>query len=278
MNASKFALSLGRFAAGIVVCLLPLSIGFSAVPGDEHWDNQFGPVGANNTLTAVAVNGVNVYIGGNLTAAGNVRANLIAGFDGTNWYALNNGLTAATGVNALTMDGTNLYVGGGFDKADGVDAKSIARWDGANWFPVGLNIVAQHRIHGATHVLGEQTPFSLSSPAILSRQHRAQLFSELVVRLERMQNYTSLALLALLASSLAGCSTKSAGIADARLAADMNTITNVIVKHGAIYKKAEAGELGPQASFHIVIGTNSDQRHYILTWKESKWQVTPTNQ
>jgi hypothetical protein len=93
-----------------------------------------------------------------------------------------------------------------------------------------------------------------------------------------MQNYTSLAILALLASFLAGCSPKSAGIADARLAADMNTITNVIVKHGAIYKKAEAGELGPQASFQIVIGTNSDQRHYILTWKESKWQVTPKNQ
>ena len=33
------------------------------------------------------------------------------------------------------------------------------------------NIVARHRIHGATHVLGEQTPSSLSSPAILSRRH-----------------------------------------------------------------------------------------------------------
>ena len=57
-----------------------------------------------------------------------------------------------------------------------------------------------------------------------------------------------------------------------------NQSPDVIVKHGAIYKKAEAGEMGPQASFQIVIGTNADQRHYILTWKESKWLVTPTNQ
>ena len=93
-----------------------------------------------------------------------------------------------------------------------------------------------------------------------------------------MKKFISLTFFALLVSFLAGCSPKSAGVVDARLATDMNTITNVIVKHGAIYKQAEAGEFGPQASFQIVIGTNSDQRHYILTWKESKWQVAPTNQ
>lgn len=96
-----------------------------------------------------------------------------------------------------------------------------------------------------------------------------------------MQNSTSFTVLALLLLLLAGCSPKgdsSARPADARFAADMNIITNVIIKNGAIYRKAEAGELGPEASVRIVIGTNSNQRHYILTWKESKWFVTPTNQ
>jgi thiol-disulfide isomerase/thioredoxin len=70
----------------------------------------------------------------------------------------------------------------------------------------------------------------------------------------------------------------TANPADARLAADMNMITNVILKKGPIYRKAEAGELGPQVSIPIVIGTNSNQRHYTLTWNGSKWQVTPTRE
>jgi len=39
--------------------------------GDQHWDPQFGPVGANDTLQALAVSGQQVFVGGNLTAAGN---------------------------------------------------------------------------------------------------------------------------------------------------------------------------------------------------------------
>jgi thiol-disulfide isomerase/thioredoxin len=64
--------------------------------------------------------------------------------------------------------------------------------------------------------------------------------------------------------------------ADARQARDLYMITNVILKKGPIYKKAEAGELGNQVSIPIVIGTNSNQRRYILTWNGSNWQVTPT--
>ena len=75
----------------------------------------------------------------------------------------------------------------------------------------------------------------------------------------------------------AGCS-QPASTTDARQAADMQTITNVIIKNGPIFKKAEAGQLGSQISIPIVIGTNSDQRHYIATWKDSTWQISPTNQ
>jgi hypothetical protein len=109
----------------------------SAVPGDEHWDNQFGPVGANDFVPAIATIGSTVYIGGGFTAAGNQRVNLIASYDGTNWSRLGSGMTFATSISVLAADGTNLYAGGGFDKADGIDAKSIARWDGASWYAVG---------------------------------------------------------------------------------------------------------------------------------------------
>ena len=75
---------------------------------------------------------------------------------------------------------------------------------------------------------------------------------------------------------LAGC-TRSAATADARQAADMNTITNVIIKQ-PLYKKAEMGELGSHHTIAIAIGTNSEQRRYLLTWNGAKWQVAPTNQ
>ena len=39
----------------------------ASAPGDEHWDPQFGPAGANNNLYAVSVSGNKVYVGGYLT-------------------------------------------------------------------------------------------------------------------------------------------------------------------------------------------------------------------
>ena len=112
----------------------------ATVAGDEHWDPQFGPVGANDTLQALAVNGQAVFVGGNLTAAGNTRANYVAGFDGTRWYALNKGISGVPGstfIWALAADGSNLYAGGWFTNADGSGAKYIARWDGESWSPLG---------------------------------------------------------------------------------------------------------------------------------------------
>ena len=113
----------------------------NALPGDQHWDNQFGFVGANNTLRTVNVLGGKVYIGGTLTAAGNTAANYIAGYDGTNWFQLNNGVSGYaydfTYVFALANDGTNLYVGGLFTNADDSGAINIARWDGSSFHPLG---------------------------------------------------------------------------------------------------------------------------------------------
>lgn len=105
--------------------------------------------------------------------------------------------------------------------------------------------------------------------------------------LDKCMPRTLITAFALYVSLLAGCSQKTSNTAattnsvakaeDPRLAADMRTITNIIVK-GKIYQQIEAGEMGSVASMQIAIGSNSDQRHYILTWRDSKWQVTPTNQ
>src|SRR2546429_285570 len=67
----------------------------ASLPGDEHWDNQFGAAGAGDLLYATATVGNKIYVGGLLTTAVNTKANLIAGYDGTNWFALNNGVVGA---------------------------------------------------------------------------------------------------------------------------------------------------------------------------------------
>jgi PBP1b-binding outer membrane lipoprotein LpoB len=92
-----------------------------------------------------------------------------------------------------------------------------------------------------------------------------------------MKNTTKVFMLAIPALLLAGCSkpTGAANPADVRLAADMNLITNVIMKKSPIYKQAE---LGSDANMKINIGTNSDQRHYVATWNGSTWKIAPTNQ
>src|SRR5215471_21275765 len=42
-----------------------------AVPGDESWDDRFGPAGIiNGNVNAIPINGTDVYAGGNFTQAG----------------------------------------------------------------------------------------------------------------------------------------------------------------------------------------------------------------
>ena len=124
--------------SGAMLCLCLVSHG--AVPGDEHWDNQFGVPGANAPVGGVAVIGKTVFIAGtDVTAAGNTKASGVAGFDGTNWFPLNSGLLNTTAVVGLGSDGNYLYVGGVFTNADDPNAIDTARWDGTNWSAVGIN-------------------------------------------------------------------------------------------------------------------------------------------
>jgi hypothetical protein len=125
------------FTIGI---FLPLA-SIASVSDDQHWDNQFGPTGVNGQGNAygIAVIGNKVYVDGFITAAGNTKANTVAGFDGTNWFQLNSGLL---GYGALALsavaDNGYLYVGGIFTNADDPTAIDTARWDGTNWAGIGI--------------------------------------------------------------------------------------------------------------------------------------------
>jgi RHS repeat-associated protein len=96
---------------------------------------------------AVATNG-DVYAAGTFSfVAVNGVANNIARFNGTNWYALGNGLTGCTRfachteIYALAVSETSeVYAGGDFTTAGSLSSKFLAMWDGADWRTLGLGV------------------------------------------------------------------------------------------------------------------------------------------
>ncbi|MDW8390560.1 MAG: hypothetical protein RMK84_10590 [Oscillochloridaceae bacterium] len=98
----------------------------------------------NDTVTALAVNGGDVYAGGFFQDAASIaEADYVARWNATTntWSALggSGGNGAVTGlVLALAMNGSHLYVGGRFTDAAGIpEADYVARWDGSSWSALG---------------------------------------------------------------------------------------------------------------------------------------------
>jgi len=108
--------------------------------------------GFDDDVVALAVDGGDVYAGGNFTqicgdeacSTGNTPANHVAKWNGTSWSPLGNGVNKLPGraaVNALAVSGTDLYVGGGFTEvcgnadctSDNVTVNYIAKWNGSAW-------------------------------------------------------------------------------------------------------------------------------------------------
>ncbi len=92
--------------------------------------------GNNTTAFAMAVNGSDVYVGGNFTNAGAVSANGIAKWNPTpGWSALGSGVDDT--VDALAVWGNDLFVGGLFTNAGGSSANRVAKWSGTAWSALG---------------------------------------------------------------------------------------------------------------------------------------------
>ena len=91
--------------------------------------------GANDSVSAIAVSGSDVYVGGSFTSAGGVTANHIAKWDGSAWSALGTGTSGF--VETIVVSGSDVYVGGSFTSAGGVAANHIAKWDGSAWSALG---------------------------------------------------------------------------------------------------------------------------------------------
>lgn len=107
-------------------------------PGDERWSNPFGNPSLDIAqVFAVAVNGQDVYVGGQFSRAGDQPARNIARWNASSktWSALGEGTTGP--VLAIAVLGNEIVVGGTFDSAGTIAANNIARWSGGTWKQLG---------------------------------------------------------------------------------------------------------------------------------------------
>src|SRR6267378_2655028 len=110
---------------------------------DANWQSLGGIPGATGPVNATAIDSSgNVYIGGTFFVVGDVVANYIAKWDGTNWSPLAKEIRGApeVTVSALAFMGNDLYAAGVFTSAGQVAVSNIAKWDGTNWSALGSGL------------------------------------------------------------------------------------------------------------------------------------------
>jgi hypothetical protein len=139
----------GRIALGgeFTIC------GNVVVNGVATWDpatGNFAALGggavkgvAGGPVTALAIAGSDLIVGGGFSEAGGTATNFVARFNTSTqaWSSLGtgvgNGVNGA--VNAVVVSGGDVYVAGGFTQAGGTAARRIARFDTGTqaWSPLG---------------------------------------------------------------------------------------------------------------------------------------------
>src|SRR5437879_6487121 len=96
----------------------------------------------NDAANRMLVKDGSLYIGGIFNQAGDVIANHVVRYDGSNFYPLGekpaNGIaTPPINVSCIGQADDGIYVGGLLTAAGKTLANRIARWDGTNWYTVG---------------------------------------------------------------------------------------------------------------------------------------------
>jgi parallel beta-helix repeat protein len=104
---------------------------------DADWHGMGFTSGTSEQIHAVAVMGVDVYVGGSFTEANGAPGDHIARWNGTDWYPV--GVYGANNtVIGLLVDGSDLYVCGWFTEVgEATIANHIAKWSGGAWSALG---------------------------------------------------------------------------------------------------------------------------------------------
>ncbi len=97
------------------------------------WESWF-----SRGVSALAVIGSDLYVGGDFSTAGGLKVNNVAKWDGENWSALEEGMNYF--VEELAVIGSDLYASGRFTTTGGLEVNRIAKWDGENWSALGSGI------------------------------------------------------------------------------------------------------------------------------------------
>jgi hypothetical protein len=106
------------------------------------WSTVGTAASISGPVSAVAVNGNDLYVGGNFTnAGGNPAADYLMRWNGSGWFAVGavggNGALNAT-VQSMAFLSGQLFVAGNFTNAAGIaQADYVARWTGSQWLALG---------------------------------------------------------------------------------------------------------------------------------------------
>jgi hypothetical protein len=108
--------------------------------------------GVNDIVRAIAVDGTNIYVGGDFTDADGAdpgNADYIAKWDTTTstWSAISSTpiplSSPTTGVYSIVANGADIYIGGDFTDAGGnANADNIAKWDGTTWSSMSVGLTS----------------------------------------------------------------------------------------------------------------------------------------
>jgi hypothetical protein len=100
----------------------------------QTWSAMGSGIAGNDfaTVSAIAVSGNSIYVGGHFTTAGGVAASSLARWDASTgqWSAVGTGAGGVDGdVQAISIWQHRVHIGGSFSRAGNVDANNIALWN-----------------------------------------------------------------------------------------------------------------------------------------------------
>ena len=90
---------------------------------------------------ATALNGTDIYVGGDFTTANGVACADIAKWNGTTFEALGTGTTGDVLDMVIAPNG-DLYAGGTFPTMGGLTANGVARWNGSQWTTLSSGVTS----------------------------------------------------------------------------------------------------------------------------------------
>lgn len=85
---------------------------------------------------STALNGTDIFVGGDFTSANGVSASKVAKWNGTTFEALSSGANSDIRTTLVAPNG-DLYVAGDLTTAGGITVNYIARWNGSQWSALG---------------------------------------------------------------------------------------------------------------------------------------------